>query len=61
MKKIGILFGQERSFPEAVIKRINEKAEKAQEYLMKLPGRLQKITDRISTPDLQFQFSWVKN
>ncbi len=28
MKKIGILFGQERSFPEAVIKRINEKAEK---------------------------------
>ena len=28
MKKIGILFGQERSFPEAVIKRINDKAEK---------------------------------
>ena len=28
MKKIGILFGQERSFPEAVINRINEKAEK---------------------------------
>ena len=28
MKKIGILFGQERSFPEAVIKRINEKAVK---------------------------------
>ena len=25
MKKIGILFGQERSFPEAVIQRINEK------------------------------------
>ena len=43
------------------VKGLNEKAEKAQEYLMKLPGRLQKITDRISTPDLQFQFSWVKN
>lgn len=28
MKKIGILFGQERSFPEAVIERINQKAEK---------------------------------
>lgn len=27
MKKIGILFGQERSFPEAVIERINQKAE----------------------------------
>ncbi|RZK73666.1 MAG: hypothetical protein EOO92_18170, partial [Pedobacter sp.] len=24
MKKIGILFGKERSFPEAVVKRINE-------------------------------------
>ncbi len=28
MKKIGILFGQERSFPEALINRINQKAEK---------------------------------
>src|SRR4051812_15244833 len=26
MKKIGILFGQERSFPEAVVSKINEKA-----------------------------------
>ena len=34
---------------------------KAQEYLMRLPARLQKITDRVSTPDLQFQFSWVKH
>ncbi|KQT18228.1 fatty acid desaturase [Chryseobacterium sp. Leaf404] len=39
---------------------LTEKAEKAQEYLMKLPSRLQKITDRISTPDLQFEFNWVK-
>ena len=27
MKKIGILFGQERSFPEAFVKRVNELAE----------------------------------
>ena len=40
---------------------LNEKAQKAQEYLMKLPSRLQRITDRISTPDLQYQFKWVKN
>ena len=39
---------------------LNEQAQKAQEYLMKLPGRLQKITDRIATPDLQYQFKWVK-
>lgn len=40
---------------------LNEQAQKAQEYLMKLPGRLQKITDRISTPDLNYQFKWVKS
>ncbi len=40
---------------------LNEQAQKAQEYLMKLPGRLQRVTDRISTPDLQYQFKWVKS
>jgi acyl-[acyl-carrier-protein] desaturase len=40
---------------------LNEQAEKAQEYLMKLPGRLQKITDRIATPDLDWQFKWIKS
>ena len=40
---------------------LTEKAEKAQEYLMKLPGRLQKITDRIATPDLEYQFKWIKS
>ena len=40
---------------------LTEKAEKAQEYLMKLPGRLQRITDRIATPDLEYQLKWVKS
>lgn len=40
---------------------LNETAQKAQEYLMNLPGRLQKITDRIATPDLTHQFKWIKN
>ena len=43
------------------VKGLTEKAEKAQEYLMKLPARLQKITDRISTPDQEFQFKWIKS
>lgn len=43
------------------IKGLNEKAEKAQEFLMKLPSRLQRITDRISTPDLEYEFKWVKS
>lgn len=40
---------------------LNEQAQKAQEYLMKLPARLQRVTDRISTPDLQYQFKWVRS
>lgn len=40
---------------------LNEKAQKAQEYLMRLPSRLQKITDRMSTPDHKFEFGWVKS
>ena len=40
---------------------LTESAEKAQEYLMKLPGRLQRVTDRISTPDQEYQFKWIKS
>jgi len=40
---------------------LNVHAQKAQEYLMKLPGRLQRVTDRISTPDLEYQFKWIKS
>ncbi len=40
---------------------LNEQAQKAQEYLMKLPNRLQRVTDRIATPDLQYQFKWIRS
>lgn len=40
---------------------LNEQAQKAQEYLMKLPQRLQRITDRISTPDQEYKFKWVRS
>lgn len=43
------------------VSNLNESAQKAQEYLMKLPARLQRITDRISTPDHEYQFKWVKS
>jgi len=38
---------------------INEKAEKARDYLMKLPDRLQRIADRIQIPQKQYQFKWI--
>lgn len=40
---------------------LNEKAQRAQEYLMKLPARLQRITDRMSEPTQEYQFKWVRS
>lgn len=40
---------------------LNEQAQKAQEFLMKLPQRLQRVTDRLATPDHEYRFKWVKS
>ena len=34
-------------------------AEKAREFLMKLPNRMYKITERIIVPDTKFEFKWI--
>lgn len=68
MKKIGILFGQERSFPMAFIERINSKGI---ENITAEPVRIEKATqgdasgyaviiDRISQ-DVPFYRTWLKN
>jgi glutathione synthase/RimK-type ligase-like ATP-grasp enzyme len=68
MKKIGILFGQERSFPMAFIERINSKGI---ENILAEPVRIDKavqgaktdyavIIDRISQ-DVPFYRTWLKN
>lgn len=68
MKRIGILFGKERSFPEAVIKRINTKN---QEGIRAEPALIDKviqgencgyavIIDRISQ-DVPFYRAFLKN
>lgn len=38
---------------------LNEKAEKARDYLMHLPDRLQRISERIKIPQKQYQFKWI--
>jgi len=38
---------------------INDSAEKAREYLMVLPERLQRISERIKIPKKQFEFKWI--
>jgi acyl-[acyl-carrier-protein] desaturase len=42
------------------VRDINEKAEKARDYLMALPARLRRIADRTRIPELQYEFSWIK-
>jgi hypothetical protein len=68
MKKIGILHGQERSFPEALIARINEKNEKGimaeavkiDKIMQGEPTGYAVILDRISQ-DVPFYRAYLKN
>ena len=39
---------------------LNDEAEKARDYLMKLPGRMAKISERLVLPDESYVFKWVQ-
>ncbi|MCB0651950.1 MAG: acyl-ACP desaturase [Saprospiraceae bacterium] len=41
------------------IKGLNESAEKARDYLMALPARLHRISERLRIPEKQYEFSWI--
>ncbi|MGJ7032354.1 ATP-grasp domain-containing protein [Niabella hirudinis] len=68
MKKIGILFGKERSFPEAFVQRINSKSidgivaepVRIDKALQGQPSGYSVIIDRISQ-DVPFYRTWLKN
>ena len=38
---------------------LNERAEKARDYLMKLPDRLERLSERLKIPEKQYQFNWI--
>ena len=38
---------------------LTSEAEKARDYLMKLPDRMYRITERIVVPDTKYQFKWM--
>ncbi len=38
---------------------LNSDAEKARDYLMNLPNRLQRLSERIKIPEKQFEFKWL--
>lgn len=42
------------------ITNLNDDAEKARDYLMKLPDRMIRLADRIKIPENSFQFKWVE-
>lgn len=39
---------------------LNDSAERARDYLMALPKRLQRISERIKVSQKQYQFNWIK-
>lgn len=38
---------------------LNEKGERARDYLMKLPDRLLRLADRIKVPEIEYKFKWI--
>ncbi len=38
---------------------INDSAEEAREYVMALPKRLQRVSERVRIPEKQFEFKWI--
>src|SRR2546425_7865538 len=69
MKKIGILFGQEHSFPPAFVERVNQKTGgrdivgefvKIDKVIQSEPGGYNAVVDRISQ-DAPCYSPWVKN
>ena len=41
------------------LRALSDDAERARDYLMKLPARLERISERMSYPEDQYRFSWV--
>ncbi|MCL8008026.1 acyl-ACP desaturase [Gelidibacter japonicus] len=42
------------------IKNLSDDAEKARDYLMKLPDRMKRLADRMRIPENSYQFKWVE-
>jgi len=38
---------------------LNDAGEKARDYLMALPARLRRVSERITVPDKQYEFKWI--
>lgn len=56
---IQILSGLIKDWNIENISGLNETGEKARDYLVALPDRLKRIADRLKTPVLEYEFSWI--
>ena len=41
------------------LQRLTDAAEEARDYLMQLPERLKRVSERLSTPPLEYKFKWI--
>ena len=56
---IDILRNLLREWEIEKINGLNEQAERARDYLLKLPDRLHRLSERIKIPSRQYQFKWI--
>jgi acyl-[acyl-carrier-protein] desaturase len=56
---IDILRNLLREWEIEKINGLNEQAERARDYLVKLPDRLHRLSERIRIPSRQYQFKWI--
>lgn len=56
---IQILRGLLKDWNIEKITGLNETGEKARDYLLALPDRLKRVADRLKTPTLEYEFSWI--
>jgi acyl-[acyl-carrier-protein] desaturase len=41
------------------IRGLNDQAEKARDYVISLPSRLERLAERVKVPELAYPFSWI--
>lgn len=42
------------------IENLNDAGERARDYILNLPARLERVAERMRTPHLEYEFSWIR-
>lgn len=56
---IHILEGLIKDWEIDKLRDMTDQAERARDYLMKLPDRLKRVADRVAPPTLEYKFKWI--